>query len=93
MDETITVRLDGRYAGWEAEMDADPDAGVFADFDSGKVDTVYGAMARVLLRWNFRDKAGHEVPPTADGIRRTSFRALAALMQEYGRGFRALPNR
>lgn len=90
--ETILVKLDGKYAGWEAEMDADPPADVLAGMESKSASQFLDALAPLVLRWNFRAADGTEVPPTREGIGRVRVRALGALVQAYIASFQRLPN-
>lgn len=91
--ETITVKLDGKYEGWTAEMDADPEVSVMIAFQSGQFVGILGGLASVLRGWNFTNRAGKPAPPTYDGLASLRLSALNALAQAYGEHFGSgLPN-
>lgn len=90
--ETVVVRLEGRFSGWEAEIDTDPDVATLMDLQSGELEAALGAMARLLVRWNFETKAGTPAAMTYDGLLTVSVKALTELINQYTRAFRELPN-
>lgn len=93
---TIRVELEGRYAGWWADCDDDPDGAFLADLSgfisTGQFGPTFDALLRVVVGWNFQDKAGHVAPTTAEGIRSVPARALIALAKSYMQAWSQLPN-
>lgn len=90
--ETIKVSLSGRYAGWEAEMDADPDGRVLVELGSGNMERILRLIPQLVLSWNFKAKDGSEAPLSYEGVLTVPARALGALIKEYGQAFSQLPN-
>ena len=90
-EETITIRLSGRWEGWTAEMDADPDWGTTWGMQSGTYFGVTGSILRNCRSWTFRDKTGAIAPLTEEGIKTVSRRAILALAEKYSEEYQALP--
>ncbi len=90
--ETTTIKLDGRFEGWQAEMVADPEWGYLEALQSSDASRIAQAVADCLHSWNFKDRKGETVPPTAEGVRRVQRGALIQLMDKYSDQYRALPN-
>lgn len=55
---TVSVELDGAWAGWVAEAKADFSAGLLADLQSGEVDRVLDALQVIVLDHNMPDVTG-----------------------------------
>jgi hypothetical protein len=93
---TVRIDLEGRYAGWWADCDDDPDGAFLEDLSrvitTGQFGPTWDALLRVVVNWNFTDKAGQPVPVDAEGIRKVSARALLALAKGYMQTWSALPN-
>jgi hypothetical protein len=94
---TIRVDLEGRYAGWWADCDDDPDWAFLDDVSGNLTAGQFGAVGLALLRvvggWNFTDKAGEALPVTEEGLRRVPARAVLELANAYIRLWGQLPNR
>lgn len=90
--DTTTIRLDGRYAGWEAVMDADPSWGSCQGMQSGLYSGVSAAMLENCRSWNFRAKGGDPAALTAEGIKLVPRGAMLALAAKYQEFYQALPN-
>lgn len=93
---TIRVELEGRYAGWWADCDDDPDWAFLGDLSgfltTGQFGPTGEALLRVIVRWNFTDKQGREAPVSAEGLRQVSARAVLDLANAYLRRWSQLPN-
>lgn len=94
---TIRVELEGRYAGWWADCDDDPDWAFLDDvsghLQAGSFGAVGLALLRVVADWNFTDKAGAALPVDEEGLRRVPARAVLELANTYIRRWGQLPNR
>lgn len=91
-EETVVVKLEAPFAGWEATMVADPEWGYLECLDSGDARVMTAGMAKCLRGWNWRDREGKALPATAEGISRAPRRAVVQLLNKYGDLYRALPN-
>lgn len=91
-EETVTIELDGKFTGWTAEMDADPDWGTAQAFAKGTVDGITEGIVRTLKSWTFKDREGKGVPANAEGIKRVPRRAIIALTNAYMDAYKSLPN-
>ena len=64
---TIEVRVaEGEYAGWQATIRIDFPASLLGDFQSGNVDKILAAAARVVIDHNFPDSEGFVATRLAD---------------------------
>lgn len=94
--ETFSVELEGRYAGWSAECDADPDWGFLSDLSEalprGQFAQVGPILLRAVVTWNFRQKDGTVAPVTEEGLRHVSGRAILQLANQYIQRWSQLPN-
>lgn len=93
---TLRVELDGRYAGWWADCDDDPDGAFLEDFTrvlaTGQFGPTWEALLRVVVAWNFKEKSGAVVPVSVDGMRAAPAKALLELSRLYMEAWRQLPN-
>lgn len=93
---TLRVDLNGRYSGWWAECDDDPDGAFLADLSAfvttGQFGPTWEALLRVVVNWNFTDKQGQPVAVDAEGVRKVPARALLALAKSYMQAWGQLPN-
>lgn len=93
---TIRVELEGRYAGWWADCDDDPDWAFLDDVSGALQSGAFGQVGLTILRvvadWNFTDKAGALLPVTEEGLRRVPARAVLELANAYLRRWGQLPN-
>jgi hypothetical protein len=91
--ETITVTLEGKYAGWRADCDADPDWGTLAALQSGNFDRIGTALLRCVRSWTFQGRDGQPAALTPDGLATVPGRALIQLANDYATAWAQLPNR
>jgi hypothetical protein len=63
---TVSVKLTGRYAGWEVTARADFRAGFLADLQSGQVAKVITVLDEIVIEHNFPNGAGELAASFAD---------------------------
>ncbi len=92
MEATITLTLTGQFAGWSAEMDADPEWATLEEFASEDIPRISAELVRVVKTWNFRDRNGEELPVSVKALSKVPMRAIVQLIKLYQDSFKQLPN-
>lgn len=87
----VRLELEGDFAGWWAEVDADLPLGVAHDLSSGDLGRIMAALPRMVAGWNFVDKEGADLPVSAEGCREIGGALLAAFLAAFQQAA-TLPN-
>lgn len=78
------VALAGDFEGWWLEVDADVTLGALEALQAGDMARIRAALADMLADWNYVDKRGTPLPPTADGLGGVGMALLKATVEGVG---------
>ena len=64
--ETVKIALEGKYAGWEAELRKTVSARILLDLESGQAQRALGAFSQLVVTHNFKGLDGNPVDDVLD---------------------------
>jgi hypothetical protein len=90
--KTKTFLVTGEYEGWQFEARVNPPIGLFLEkiealqtsdtSNPAKVaPAVYDLLNLVVIKWNFKDESGNELPAGVDGLKRLPFDLLLLMCE------------
>lgn len=85
--DTVTIELDGSYAGWTIELRRNVSARILIDLQ-GETAVQFAAFAKLVVSHNFKDIEGNP----AEDILDAPVDSLTQSMEKWAAAISALPN-